>query len=43
MNALEISEVYMRMAKATKDLRWKKHLLELSRAFAEEWFGKGKK
>lgn len=39
MNALEISEVYMRMAKKTRDVRWKRYLLQLAGAFAEEWFG----
>lgn len=38
MNALEISEVYMKLAAETKDVRWKKHLLQLAEAFRAEWF-----
>lgn len=39
MDALEISDVYAKMAGQENDLRWKRYLLELSKAFANEWFG----
>ncbi len=39
MNALEISEDYFKLAAKTKDLRWKRQLLETAIAFQAEWFG----